>query len=46
VWNTVRWRGDAASAGAQLKRLMGQDDWRFMDLRFLHSLYERRFDRA
>jgi TolB-like protein/DNA-binding winged helix-turn-helix (wHTH) protein/tetratricopeptide (TPR) repeat protein len=46
VWNTWLWRGDVPGARAQLDRQVRFDDWRFMELRFLQSLYERRFDRA
>jgi TolB-like protein/DNA-binding winged helix-turn-helix (wHTH) protein len=46
IWNIWLWRGDVTGARRQLDRLVGQDDWRFMELRFLQSLYERRFDRA
>jgi TolB-like protein/DNA-binding winged helix-turn-helix (wHTH) protein/Flp pilus assembly protein TadD len=46
VWNTWLWRGDLAAARAHLDKLRRHDDWRFMEIRFLQALYERRYDRA
>jgi DNA-binding winged helix-turn-helix (wHTH) protein/TolB-like protein/Flp pilus assembly protein TadD len=46
VWTTWLSRGDTSAAGALIGRLPEPDDWRFMELRFLQALYERRFDRA
>jgi TolB-like protein/DNA-binding winged helix-turn-helix (wHTH) protein/Flp pilus assembly protein TadD len=46
TWNVWLWRGDLPAARAYLDSLKGHDDWRFMELRFLQALHERRFDHA
>lgn len=46
VWNTWLWQGDLAASRALLRALPATDDWRFMELRFLQALYERRYDEA
>ncbi len=46
VWNTWLWKGDLAASRALLNNLPATDDWRFMELRFLQALYERRYDDA
>lgn len=46
VWHTWLSKGDLVAARAMLDRLPATDDWRFMELRFLQALFERRFDEA
>ncbi len=46
VWNTWLWKGDLGASRALLNQLPATDDWRFMELRFLQSLFERRYDDA
>ncbi len=46
VWNTWLWQGDLDASRALLRALPATDDWRFMELRFLQALYERRYDEA
>ena len=46
VWNTWLWQGDLEASRALLRALPATDDWRFMELRFLQALYERRYDEA
>jgi DNA-binding winged helix-turn-helix (wHTH) protein/TolB-like protein/tetratricopeptide (TPR) repeat protein len=46
VWTTWLARGDVNAARSLVDQLPEPDDWRFMELRFLQALYERRFDRA
>jgi DNA-binding winged helix-turn-helix (wHTH) protein/TolB-like protein len=46
VWNAWLWRGDVGLARSYIDQLPPQPDWRFMEIRFLQALYERRFDAA
>ena len=46
VWNAWLWQGDLDASRALLRALPAADDWRFMELRFLQALYERRYDEA
>jgi serine/threonine-protein kinase len=46
VWTTWLARGEVNGARELVDSLPEPDDWRFMELRFLQALYERRFDRA
>lgn len=46
IWNVWLWKGDLAESRTLIERLPATDDWRFMDLRFLQAIYERKFDRA
>lgn len=46
VWHTWLSKGDLVAARAILDRLPATDDWRFMELRFLQALFERRYDDA
>lgn len=46
IWNTWLWQGDLDASRALLRTLPAADDWRFMELRFLQALYERRYDEA
>jgi serine/threonine-protein kinase len=46
VWNTWLWKGDLSGSRTLLGDLPAADDWRFMELRFLQALFERRYDEA
>jgi tetratricopeptide (TPR) repeat protein len=46
IWTTWLWKGDLDASRQLVDRLPVSDDWRFMELRFLQALYERRYDAA
>jgi tetratricopeptide (TPR) repeat protein len=46
AWNAWLWKGDLGASRAVLNQLPAIDDWRFMELRFLQALFERRYEEA